>query len=386
MKKILVLGSTGSIGKAAVDIVAFDKDKFSLLGISANSNYKELAIQANYYKVPHVCIADSKYLEEFKKLLTYNPKIYYSKEGLLEFSSIKADLTINALVGFEGLMPCINAIKAGSNIALANKESLVVAGFVINKLVKEHNVYLIPIDSEHNAIYQCFEGNKDRAINKVYITASGGPFFNLSLDKFSSITPIMALSHPTWSMGKKISIDSATMANKVLEIIEAKYLFNINIDMLNILIHPQSIVHGMVEFKDASILALLSPTSMDLPIRYCLHYPNNIETEKNSFIDFNTLNSLNFFKADFLRYPILNLIESIKNNLKFYAVIFNAANEVAVNLFLEQKLSFKDIYTVINKSFNLIKEHQILDINNIIELDLETRKKVNEMILNRSYK
>lgn len=385
MKNILVLGSTGSIGKAVLDVVDFDRDKFSILGISGNSNYKELAKQANLLKVPYVCLSNSQHLYEFKKLLNYSPSIFYDREGLLEFSSIKADLAINALVGFEGLLPCINAIKAGSNLGLANKESLVVAGFIINKLIQEKGLKLIPVDSEHNAIFQCIEGQSNRAINKIYITASGGPFLNLSLDAFSNITPAMALAHPTWSMGKKISIDSATMANKVLEVIEARYLFNLNIKDINILIHPQSIVHGMVEFKDASLLALLAPTSMELPIRYCLYYPEHIVKEKNAFIDFNIVNKLEFINPDLTRYRVLSLLGTISEDLEFYSVIFNAANEVAVNSFLENKLSFNDIFAVINKSFNLINKSKINEIGHIIDLDMEVRLKVSNIINKRSY-
>jgi len=386
MKKVIVLGSTGSIGKTVLNVVAFDKDKFSILGISANSNYKELASQANLFKPKFVCLSDASYLNEFKKLLNYSPKIFHSREGLLEFSSIKADLTINALVGFEGLLPCINAIYAGSNIGLANKESLVVAGFIINKLIKEKALKLIPVDSEHNAIFQCLEGHKNRSINKVYITASGGPFLNLALDDFSKITPAMALSHPTWSMGKKISIDSATMANKVLEVIEAKYLFNLSFESINVLIHPQSIVHGMLEFKDASVLALLAPTTMELPIRYCLYYPEHIEKEKNSFIDFNIVKKLEFIKPDFKRYPVLGLLTEISKDLEFYSIIFNAANEVAVNAFLDKKLDFNNIYNVINKSLTLIKKSKITEISHIIDLDFEIRNKVTDIINKRSYK
>lgn len=380
MKHIILLGATGSIGTSVLEVISFDKQKFNLLGVSANENYKKLAKIANTYKPKYVCLTNEKHLLSFKKLLNYEPVIFFERQGLLDISSIRCDLLVNAIVGFAGLEPTICAIKAKSNIALANKETMVAAGEIVNKLLDDNNVSLLPVDSEHNAIFQCLNGNTDRQINKIILTASGGPFLNIPINEFNKITVSQALSHPTWGMGKKISIDSATMANKALEIIEAINLFKVKADLIDAIIHPQSIIHGMLEFKDASILALLGPTTMELPIRHVLHYPENINTAKVKYLDFSEHNFFNFVKIDIPRYPIMGLIKNITDKMGILPCVFNAANEVAVENFLIGKLSFIKIYDVIYKTISNINNIKNFDIRDIISIDKEIRIKVQNLI------
>lgn len=384
MKNIIILGSTGSIGKAFLSVLDFENDKFNLLGMSANNNFTELAINANKFKPKYVCISNEANLEPLKSLLSYKPIILAGRQGLLELSFIKCDLLFNALVGFTGLTPTINAIKAGSNIALANKETMVVAGEYINLLLKEKKVYLIPVDSEHNAIFQCLYGNSSRSVNKIILTASGGPFLNYPISKFKDISPVEALKHPTWGMGAKISIDSATMANKALEILEAIHLFKLSKKDISVLIHPQSIVHGMVEFKDASILATLGPTSMEIPIRYCMYYPEDIKTAKIGYLDFKKIGTLNFLELDENRYPVMRVANMVAKELGILPCVFNAANEVAVEAFLSKSISFDKITYVIEKTLGLFNNSHKFSIEDLINIDTEVRIKTKEIIFGGS--
>lgn len=380
MKNIIILGSTGSIGKSIINVLSFDKNKFNVLGMSANNNVIDLAINANKFQPKYLCISNEDNLEPLKKMLKYKPIIFAGRSGLLELSSIKCDLLINSLVGFTGLIPTINAIKAGSNIALANKETMVVAGEYINTLLQKHNVYLVPIDSEHNAVFQCLQGNKNRSFNKIILTASGGPFLNYPISKFNEISPEEALKHPTWGMGDKISIDSATMANKALEILEAIHLFKVDKKDITVLIHPQSIIHGMVEFKDASILALLGPTTMEIPIRYCLYYPEDIKSPSVKYLDFIKLQNLNFYKIDENRYPIMKTVNHVAKELGILPCVFNASNEVAVAEFLKRNISFDKIYYVIEKTLSLFDNKNKFSIDDIVNIDGEVRIKAKELI------
>ena len=263
-------------------------DNFKVTGLSAHSNYKLLAEQANEFKPNIVALAKEEFARDFEKLLTYTPQIFYGDKGVAQVpSSSNSSITINAIVGAAGLVPTISALSAGIDVALANKESLVVGGALVTDLARKKDVSIIPVDSEHNAIFQCLKGNKDRALRRIILTASGGPFLNLPLVDLANVTITQALNHPTWGMGKKISIDSATMVNKGLEIIEAKWLFDMPVDMVDVVIHPQSIVHGMAEFSDGSCLAVMGPTSMSIPIAYSLYYPAYSAEAPAGVIDFN---------------------------------------------------------------------------------------------------
>ncbi|MEI6080192.1 MAG: 1-deoxy-D-xylulose-5-phosphate reductoisomerase, partial [bacterium] len=272
MKNITILGSTGSIGLTALDVIRKHKSDFNITGLSANTSYEGLAKQANEFKPTIICIGNANDVPRLTELLEYKPEIVVGETGLVNtVKNSGCDLLLNALVGAVGLIPTMEALKSSVNIALANKETLVIGGELVTSLAKKNNVHLIPVDSEHNAIFQCLRGNEGRKVVNITLTGSGGPLLNYPIKDFDKVTPKEALNHPTWGMGKKISIDSATMVNKGLEIIEAKWFFDLSADLVDVVIHPQSIIHGMVEFTDGSYLAMLGPTSMSIPIIYSLY-------------------------------------------------------------------------------------------------------------------
>jgi 1-deoxy-D-xylulose-5-phosphate reductoisomerase len=282
------------------------------------------------------------------------------------------DILINSLVGFAGLNPTIEALKSGKNVALANKESMVVAGKLINSLIKKYNSKLLPIDSEHSAILQCLEGEKENKVSKVYLTASGGPFRNFSRDEMITVSIEQALNHPNWKMGKKITIDSATLMNKGLEIIEAKWLFDFPSELIEVLIHPQSIIHSMIEFSDGSIKAQLGVPDMKVPIQYALTYPNRVKSDFQK-MDFSIYNTLTFEKPDIDKFECLKLAYESLNNEGTYTIVLNAANEIAVNLFLENKIGFMDIPKIIRNSLEKHKSVNNFELEDIIEIDKLTR-------------
>ena len=327
MKKVSILGSTGSIGISSLDVIRKHLDSFDVVGLSANSSYELLAKQANEFKPEFIALVKEDNASKLKSLLTYEPKILYGDAGVAELAAHSgANIVINAIVGAAGLLPTIATLNAGIDLALANKESLVVGGALVTELAKKKGANIIPVDSEHNAIFQCLKGNKERNLRRIILTASGGPLLNYPLDKFSSVTAEQALNHPTWGMGKKISIDSATMVNKGLEIIEAKWLFDIPVDMVDVVIHPQSIVHGMAEFSDGSCLSVMGPTSMTVPIVYSLYYPNDAPLPPAGVLDFNKSFSLDFLPPDTKRFPALQLARTVAKAGGTAPAAFNASN------------------------------------------------------------
>jgi 1-deoxy-D-xylulose-5-phosphate reductoisomerase len=282
------------------------------------------------------------------------------------------EILINSLVGFAGLNPTIEALKSGKKVALANKESMVVAGKLINSLIKKHNSKLLPIDSEHSAILQCLEGEKENKVSKVYLTASGGPFRNFSREEMRTVNIEQALNHPNWKMGKKITIDSATLMNKGLEIIEAKWLFDFPSELIEVLIHPQSIIHSMIEFSDGSIKAQLGVPDMKVPIQYALTYPYRVKSDFQK-MDFSVYNKLTFEKPDIDKFECLKLAYESLNNDGTYTIVLNASNEIAVNLFLENKIGFMDIPKIIRNSLEKHKSVNNFELEDIIEIDKLTR-------------
>ncbi len=367
MKNITILGSTGSIGVQALNVISSNEDRFNLIGISANKNIDLLIQQAKLYNPKYVCIVDESYKEKlYQSLNSKKYKILSGRDGLLELSSIDdADIMLNALVGSDGMEPTIAAINSGINIALSNKESLVMAGDIINKRLDVMNVDLYPVDSEHSAIWQCIVGEEEKTINKLILTGSGGPFRTKKISEFNTIKKEDALKHPNWSMGNKITIDSATMMNKGLELIEAYWLFNLEIENIDIIVHPESIIHSMVEFIDGSVKAQLGVPSMEIPIQYALTYPERLLSNCEK-LDLIKLKSLNFEKPDLIKFKCIDLAYKAIKHGGSYPVVLNVANDILVEYFLSDKIQFLDIPNIIEETLSthdFIKDITLDDIN-----------------------
>ena len=340
-KKIVILGSTGSIGTQTIDVIASNPDKFELFGITAHSNSELLINQARKYKPNFVIVTKDECYPIVKDALSNEDiKVFAGIDSVCDLVSMPSvDIVVTAMVGYAGLKPTISAVKAGKTIALANKETLVVAGELIKDLALKHHSPILPVDSEHSAIFQCLAGEITNPIEKIILTASGGPFRNHSLDELKYVTKADALKHPNWEMGAKITIDSASMMNKGFEVIEAKWLFDLNIDQIDVLVHPQSIIHSMVQFKDGSVKAQLGLPDMRLPIAYALSYPNRLDNNYER-LDFLKYNQLNFEKPDIERFRNLGFAFEAMKQAGNMPCILNAANEIAVYGFLNDKISF----------------------------------------------
>lgn len=378
MKNISILGATGSIGIQSLDVIKNNPNKFKLNSISIGENLNKLREILKYFSPELVCVKNK---DDFKRMQTEYPniKFTYGNEGLLEIATFnKSDIIINSLVGNIGLLPTIYAIESHKNIALANKETLVTAGHIINKKIKQYGVELIPLDSEHSAIFQCLNGENHKDIKNIILTASGGSFRDKTRDELKNVTIEDALKHPNWSMGAKITIDSATMANKGLEIIEAHFLFNVDYQNIKVILHRESIIHSMVEFNDSSIIAQLGTPDMRVPIQYALTYPDRIENKSFKPLNFEEISSLNFSKVDLSRYPCVKMAFDVGKLGGTATTIFNSSNEEAVRLFLSKKISFLDIENLIEKSLSHYKIIEDPDLNTIIELDKEVKSFVYE--------
>lgn len=383
MKNIYLLGATGSIGRQTIEVLQSLNDSYRLVSICFGNKLKEALEIINEFKPKLVCTSN---LENYNYIKENYPNIdlYYGDEGLVKAATCKyyedgEDIVINSLVGMIGLTPTIEAIKLKRTILLANKETLVVGGKIITKLVKEYNTKLLPIDSEHSAIFQCLEGRKKEEVNKLIITASGGAFREFSRDQLENVTIDDALKHPNWRMGKKITVDCATMVNKGLEVIEAHYLFDIDYDNIETVIHKESIIHSMVEYKDNSIIAQMGKPDMRIPIQYAITYPNKIKYNLDSGLSFKDLNSLTFKEMDFNRFPMLALAYKVGKMGGIMPAVFNASNEEAVKLFCENKIKFLEIENIIIDSVNKTKNILSPTLSQILEVD----KKVREDIINK---
>ena len=377
VKKVSILGSTGSIGCNALDVIDSlnqNEYKIKVISLSTNSRISLLAEQIKKHSPETVVIGDKKAYEEFKSNFSFpETEILFGDDALSNISGRdNYELLISALVGFSGLKPTVNAIKSGKDVALANKETLVVAGKLINQLIEKYKVKLIPIDSEHSAILQCLAGENISSVSKIILTASGGPFRNKTLKQMKDITVDEALSHPNWKMGKKITIDSATMMNKGLEVIEAKWLFKTETEKIDVLIHPQSVIHSMVEFIDGSIKAQLGIPDMKIPIQYAITYPDRINSV-HSKMDFNLFNSLTFEKVDTDKFRCLKIAYDVLKEDSSSAVAMNAANEIAVDLFLNGRIDFLSIPDLIEIELERHTPSSDTDLENIINIDKDTR-------------
>lgn len=343
MKKISLLGSTGSIGRQTTDVIDWFPEEFKLTAIAAQSNTDLLARQAQKYRPEIIALFDErKYRELKEKLPLYKGEIICGLEGLIQAAAWpETDIVVTAVSGVVGLVPTLAAIEAGKDIALANKETLVAGGHLVMDKAKQQGVKILPVDSEHSAIFQCLE-REGNAVEAILLTASGGPFRTLPREELKSVTPAMALRHPTWNMGKKVTIDSATMMNKGLEVMEARWLFNVGYDAIRVVVHPQSLIHSMVQYADGSILGHLGKTDMRIPIQYALTYP---QRWKNSLerLDFGRLGGITFEEPDFDRFPCLGLAFQAGRAGGSCPTVLNAANEVLVEKFLAGKIGFMDI-------------------------------------------
>jgi 1-deoxy-D-xylulose-5-phosphate reductoisomerase len=342
MKQLAILGSTGSIGTQALDVVSEHPDKYEIYALTANDNADLLIRQAQKYMPDTVVIANKNKYPEVKEALEDLPvKVWAGAEAIAQVVTAEpVDMVLTAMVGYAGLKPTIEALKAHKPVALANKETLVVAGELITSLALQYSAPIIPVDSEHSAIFQCINGNSCNSIEKLILTASGGPFFNKTKDELASVTLQQALNHPNWKMGAKVTIDSASLMNKGFEMIEAKWLFGVKPDDIEILIHPQSVIHSMVQYADGSVIAQLSVPDMRLPIAYAFSYPDRLPTNSVKRLDFTTLQALTFAKPDTQRFPNLAFaFEAVKHGGNMPCIL-NAANEVAVDAFLNERISF----------------------------------------------
>jgi 1-deoxy-D-xylulose-5-phosphate reductoisomerase len=375
-KRLVVLGATGSIGESAAKVARDIPERVEIVGIAANSKARELAAQANELRPGAVCIVDETKLDELRTNLNYKPEIFWGEVGLREIASkVASDMVLIAIVGTGGLRPALAAIEAGKDLAVASKEILVMAGEIVMRESREKGVHVLPVDSEHNAIFQCLEGrvmqqsqrptlnaqrpapNADSSafdvsdVRRIILTASGGPFRETPADEFSNITVEQALKHPTWNMGPKITIDSATLFNKGLEMIEAHWLFGVKMAQVEVVIHPQSIVHSMVEFADGSVLAQLSYSNMCFPIQYAITWPDRVPNSLPP-LDFGKLAELKFAQPRYGDFPALNLARRAGATGGTLPAVLNAANEVAVSSFLEKRMRFPQIWQTVEQVMN----------------------------------
>jgi 1-deoxy-D-xylulose-5-phosphate reductoisomerase len=373
-KRISILGSTGSIGTQTLDVVAMHPDLFQVEGLAAGSNVKLLLEQIHQFQPKLVSVQNKQLAEQVRKEVPDHVTVLYGESGLLEVAvGNGSDFLVSAIMGSIGLKPTLAAIEAGKTIGLANKETLVSAGHIVTEAAKRKQVSLIPIDSEHSAIFQCLNGESIKEVNKLIITASGGSFRDQTREQLNDVTVEQALKHPNWSMGAKITIDSATMANKGLEVIEAHWLFHLNYSQIEVLIHPESIIHSMVEFVDHSVLAQLGTPDMRVPIQYALTYPNRLQSPSTP-LNLAEIGKLHFRPMDNDRYPCFRM--AVESGLAggTAPTVYNAANEIAVARFLNKQIDFLAIEAIISEALSL---HQVMnnpDLEMILEADAWARR------------
>lgn len=385
-KNVVILGSTGSIGTSTLEVISLNQDKYNVFALTANTNVDKLFEQCCVYKPTYAVIMDelkAGYLQDKLKAHEVNTTVLAKQSDLVAVvEDEETDIVMSAIVGSKGLLSTYSAIKANKRVLLANKESLIAGGNLIVEALKHSTAELIPVDSEHSAIFQCLEGNPDREmyrVNRIILTASGGPFLNHSIQDLQKVTVEEALKHPNWIMGKKITIDSSTLMNKGLEVIEAYWLFGQDLDKIDVVVHPQSIIHSMVEYIDGSIIAQLGTPDMKTPIAYALSYPERIPSGSNK-LDFTQLSNLTFCKPDYIKFPCLKLAFEALENGGVMPAVLNAANEVAVAAFLNKQICFYDISNTIKKAMDTISMTNCASVEDIIAIDNEVRHFVGRSI------
>ena len=376
MKRLAILGSTGSIGTSTLDVVGAHPDAFEVVALAAGSNLDLLEQQVRRFAPPLVSLASETAAREFRRrLASGRTEVTWGREGLLHAAAgTGADTVVSAIVGGAGLLPTMAALSAGKVVALANKESLVMAGELMTAEARARGTRILPVDSEHSAIFQCLNG-KIGQVRRIVLTASGGPFRQLPMEAFARITPEDALQHPTWSMGKKISIDSATLVNKGLEVIEAHWLFGLPLDQVDVIVHPQSVVHSLVEYLDGSFLAQLGVADMRVPIQYALTYPERCVCPA-ARLDLEKLPGLTFEPVDRQKFPCLDLAYEAARAGGSWPTVLSAANEVAVQRFLDRRIGFDEIPTMIRKALDAHPHRAVHSVEDVLEVDREVRQRL----------
>ena len=393
-KRVVILGATGSIGESALKVARDIPERMEIVGVAANSNAEKLAAAANETRAPFLCLVDETKIEILRRALAYKPRIFSGEAGLREIACLAdVDMVLVAIVGTGGLRPALAAIKAGKDLAVASKEILVMAGEIVMREAGDKNVNVLPVDSEHNAIFQCLESGRSLGapkhrgaptfqsseVRRIILTASGGPFREKPRKDFDSITPEQALKHPTWNMGPKITIDSATLFNKGLETIEAHWLFGVEMDRVEVVIHPQSIVHSMVEFADGSTLAQLSYSNMCFPIQYAVTWPDRVPNTLPP-LDFSKLSKLEFFPPRYSDFPALNIARRAGAIGGTLPAVMNAANEIAVAAFLDRRVRFPDIWQIVEEAMNRHTPVAHPDLDAILEADQWARAEARKCV------
>jgi 1-deoxy-D-xylulose-5-phosphate reductoisomerase len=370
VKKIAILGSTGSIGTQALDVISAHSDQFSVAALAANSSWEAVARQIQQYKPSLACMVDEGAAAKLRQEIGDACPVFSGKQGLLKLiDETDAQIVLTSLVGAAGIEPTLHAIQSGLDIALANKETLVAAGELVMQQAREKQVAILPVDSEHGAIFQCLAGRKPEEIDKLLITASGGPHFHRSRQEFASLTVEQCLKHPTWNMGGKITIDSATMFNKGLEVIEAHWLFDMPYDRIDVIVQPQSIIHSMVQFIDGSVLAQLGMPDMRLPIQYAFTYPERLPVRGSQTIDWHTLGTLEFYPPDNDKFPSLPLAYEAGKAGGTMPCVLNGANEVAVYAFLHKEITFTQIFDIVRRVMEAHTNTHDLSFESICQAD-----------------
>ena len=381
MRTIALLGSTGSIGVSTLDLVRRFPDRFKVYGLVAGENLKRLASQIREFQPRCVAIKNEEDLPRLRKLLSDNRvELLCGEQGAAAVSTgHEVDIVVAAIVGGAGLLPTLAAVRAGKEVALANKEALVMAGEIFVNAAKEKGVRLLPVDSEHSAIFQCLQGNRREEVDKLILTASGGPFLRTPMKLLNRVTVTQALKHPNWKMGRKITIDSATMMNKGLEVVEARWEFDMDPRRIDVVIHPQSVVHSMVRYQDGSIIAQLGVPDMRIPIAYALTYPHRLKGGWKP-LELTQHGELSFLSVDSKRYPALKLAYSALKEGGTMSTVLNAANEIAVAAFLERKIGFRDIHRIIDKTMQGHVPRRPRQVDEILEVDRWAREKASLLI------
>lgn len=383
MKKISLLGSTGSIGTQCLDIIRENRDKYQVVALACGSNVDLLSEQIEEFSPVLAAVADEKAAQELQKNYP-GTEILWGRQGLIDVACADCDMVVNGLMGIKGMEPTYHAIMSGKDVALANKETLVAGGEIIMNAAYEKAIKLLPVDSEHSAIFQCLEGNKGRNINRILLTASGGPFRGFSKEELEHVTLEQALKHPNWSMGKKITIDSATMMNKGLEVIEAKWLFDVDVEKIEILVHPQSILHSAVEFEDKSIIGQMGLADMRIPISFALCYPDRLPSKEPGLDFFSQGARMTFEKPDTEVFKCIKLAYESSKAGGTYPVTLNGANETLVELFLKKKIKFTDIQNILERILEAHSPAYNLDLEGIMEADRKARTEAYEQARRRA--
>jgi len=385
MKNIAILGSTGSIGCNALEVVDNLNHMFRVVGLAAGRNLELFLKQVEKFRPKVVSLDRKEEAEELEqRLKNMGIKVVFGQEGAEEVASFEEnDIIVSAITGIKGLRPTLSAVKSGKKVALANKESMVAAGPLIQSEVRKSKAEIIPVDSEHSGVFQCLAKEKEENIHKVILTASGGPFFSTPLEEMEEKTLEEALVHPRWKMGKKVTIDSATLMNKGLEIIEARWLFNLEPSQLAVLIHPQSIVHSLVELRDGSVLAQLSPTDMKIPIQYALTYPDR-ENSLLPSLGLSQIRTLEFLDVDEEKFPLIKLAYRALEEGESFPVALNAANEVVVEAFLDGEIKFTDVSVLVREAVENHRKREVESLEDILEADSETREQTREIMKQRA--